>query len=41
MKTMLLAFLTIGLIAVGANYALQNAGFSSRELQTGVNARSG
>ena len=35
MKVMLSAFLAIAIIAVGAFYGLQNAGFSSSEQQAG------
>ena len=35
MKVMLSAFLAIAIIAVGAYYGLQNAGFSSSEQQAG------
>lgn len=35
MKVMLSAFLAIGLIAVGAYYGLNEAGFSSSERQVG------
>ena len=35
MKAMLTAFLAIAVIAVGASFALQEAGFSTSEQQTG------
>ena len=35
MRVMLLAFLTIAAVAVGANMALHEAGFSSQDQNTG------
>jgi hypothetical protein len=39
MKTMFLAFVTVGVIAFGADYALNFAGFSAQERSTGSNVR--
>ncbi len=39
MKAMLLAFAAIALIAVGANFGLQNAGFSAADQTTGSAVR--
>ncbi len=39
MKAMLIAFVAIVVIAVGANYGLHQAGFSSEEVQSGPNVR--
>ncbi len=39
MKAMLSAFAVMGLIAVGAYYGLQNAGFGTGERQSSSNVR--
>lgn len=39
MKTMLLAFVAIGVISVAAYFALQNAGFSAQDRHTSENVR--
>lgn len=41
MKAMLLAFLAIAVIAVGADVVLDNSGFSTREATSGAAVRSG
>lgn len=41
MKAMLLAFLAIAVIAVGADVVLDNSGFSTRETTSGPAVRSG
>ena len=39
MKAMFMAFLTIAVIAVGANLVLKQAGFSSQERTLGANVQ--
>jgi len=39
MKAMLLAFVAIAVIAVGANFGLSQAGFSAQERATGSSVR--
>lgn len=39
MKAMFTAFVAIAVIAVGANYGLDHAGFSSEEIQTAPSVR--
>ena len=39
MRVMLLAFIAIAVISVGAYYALQNAGFSASEQLSSENVR--
>lgn len=39
MKTMLLAFVAVGVIAVGANLILGQAGFSSQDRTAGPDVR--
>lgn len=39
MKSMLLAFVAVGVIAVAANYALEFAGFSSADRTASDNVR--
>lgn len=39
MKAMLIAFVVSGLIAIGANYGLDYAGFGAGERTAGVNVR--
>ncbi len=39
MKVMLLAFLTAAVIAVGADFALHRAGFSSQDITSGPAVR--
>ncbi|CTQ56400.1 hypothetical protein LP7551_04960 [Roseibium album] len=41
MKAMLLAFVAVGVIAVGASQILNNVGFSSEEQATGASVRLG
>ncbi len=41
MKAMLIAFLAIVVIAVGADVALDYIGFSTREITSGPSVRSG
>jgi hypothetical protein len=41
MKAMLIAFVAIGVIAIGANQILDNVGFSSAEQATGSSVRLG
>ena len=39
MKAMLTAFAAVAIIAVGAYFVLQNAGFSSEDRQSGASVR--
>lgn len=39
MKVMLLAFVAVGVIAIGASYALQEIGFSSQDRNAGSSVR--
>ena len=41
MRTMLVAFVAVGVIAVAADRALEGAGFSTQERTTGVDVRLG
>ncbi|MFT6675518.1 MAG: hypothetical protein ACJAVM_001710 [Sulfitobacter sp.] len=41
MKAMFTSFAAIILIAVGANFALENAGFSSQDVNAGADVRLG